>query len=297
MRTIDYGSDSEILTFEFPQEWNPSDLDGLTIQIADRDGNELLAASAATLYSETTLDSDTSRYSFSIILADGSGALSPGDHIRISGVLGYEDHVVKGWSPSDLTATLEGFIDRDFEAGATINRLCAVADIDVSDTDTFSAGKELVITWTPAGTGSPSTELGIISQHIQVEPEGFALYFRSLYPRAYEGLIKPWGRMDEVKAAAIEEVRDRLLEKDTRFDISLVRDQSILRPAIAAACAVNWTLNGDKNINDERKYYERRLEQCIERLSKLPVWVDLDDDAVQDDDETIAHPQIFYAGW
>jgi len=297
MRELNYNSDSEKIRLDYPYQWNPLSITGLTLTINDRDGTELVAATEASLYSETSLDTECRRYSRSITLVSGSGSLDIGDTIRIKGILGFEDHFVKGWDLDNLTAELENFVDRDFESGSTVHKLSATVTVDLSDTDTFTAGKELLLIWEPTGTGAKLTELGIVSQYQQDDLAGFEGEFRDIYPRAYIGLTQPRNRLKNVMTAAQNEVRSMLLERDPRFDISKIRDQDILNPAIMASCAVHWALNGDDRIKDERAEYKSRLSNEIQRLTVLPVWVDTDDDTVQDDGETVAHPYFFSTGW
>jgi hypothetical protein len=283
------------IPLDFPNTWDPSDLTGLTIQIADVEGNELIASSAATLYSETTLDSAVSRYSTSIVLADGSDSLSDGDQIRISGVLGYEDHVVKGWSLSDLTATLEDFVDRDFEAGATVNRLYAVATVDLSDTDVFQSGDMIVITWTPTGTGAPLTQIAEIEEYSQIDVAGFVGDFRALYSRAYKALTSPEGRLDTVIRLSQDELRTDLASRG--LDISRIKDQRLISPPLMAKVAEIWARDGDKDSDDEHQRHSRTYSAALETLCSLPIWVDLDGDGAQEDGEIDTYPVILEEVW
>ena len=297
MRRLNLGNSSEVIELEFPLEWEPADLTELTLTINDRDGTELMPAETTTLYTATVLDTASYRYCRELTLEAGSDDLEIGDRIRVTGVLGYEDHVVKGYDSVDLTAELEEYVDRDFEEGATIHRLSAIVTVDLSDTDTFPAGEELVLIWTPTGTGGPFTQEASISSYRQIDIAGLTEELEAVYPRAHKALKKPKSRLGRVVARARSDIRSRLLIMDPQFEINDIRDQSILIPAVAAQCAVLWSLNGDDDMDEERKVYRGQVSSEIDVLSKLNLWVDQDDDLVEDQLEERTHPHIFHKGW
>jgi hypothetical protein len=297
MRHLNLGNSSEIIQLDFPLEWDPSVLTELTLTINDQANNELMAAAEASLYTSTTLENGVSRYDREIVLADESEDLEIGDCVRIVGVLGYEDHTVKGYDVDNLTAELEDYADRDFEVGAAVHRLSAVSTVDLSDTDTFPAGTELVLIWTPTGTGGPFTQTAKISSYQQIDIAGLSSELKDIYPRVYDGLTKPRNRLERVSASARRDIRSRLLIMDSNFDINLIRDQSILIPAVAAQCAVLWAVNGDDDMKEEREVYGLRVASEVDVLSKLSLWVDEDSDLVDDPLEDRTHPHIFHKGW
>lgn len=298
LRRFSLGNAAEVIDLPYPLEWSPADLTGLTLNINDQDGNELMAADDATLYTEATLSVDSLRYSRDITLTEEDGALAIGDLIRIEGILGYENHTVKGWDADNLTAELEEYIDRDFEAGSTVNRLSATIEVDISDTDVFPAGKQLVLIWTPTGTGGVITEIAVVSSYRQVDIAGLSLELQDVYPRAYKALKEPRDRLARVAARARSDIRKQLLLVDEEFEINNIRDQDAILPAVAAQCAVLWTLNGDEQLEDERKMYLSQVAAEIDTLSKLSeLWVDSDSDLVDDPLEKREHPPIFHKGW
>lgn len=298
MRRLNLGNSAEIIRFRYPLEWEPADLTGLTLAINDQAANELMAADAATLYTESALDADANRYARKIVLENGSEDLEIGDLIRIQGILGYEDHTVKGYDSANLTAELEAHIDRDFEAGATVNRLSATIEVDLSDTDVFPAGTMLLLIWTPTGTGGPITQEAIISSYRQIDMSGLSEMMQDIYPRAYKALTTPRDRLKRVAARAVSDIRKRLLIMDDQFEINNIRDMDALLPVVSAQCAVLWTLNGDDDLDEERKTYKAEVDTEIEILSKDDIlWVDVDADLVDDPLEKRAHLHIFHTGW
>ena len=296
MRTLTNQTTSIVL--DFPRGWNPANLTSITIGIADTEGNQLLPdpyVDDVTLYVEAALNSDSLRYSNSIELESGSDDLEVGDLIRISGILGYEDHVVKGYDADNLTAVLEGFVDRDFEEGATVNRLHGIYSCDLSDTATFQPGIQMVLTWTPTGTGDIVTEMAEIEETFQVDVAAFTKKFKAEYSRAYDALIKPSDRLDIIIESAQEELRTDLIDRN--LDLSRIKDQKRITPPLMALVAVKWALGGDEGTSDELEKYEKAYSAAFEKLCRNPGFVDLDGDGTQDTGEDVSYPLYFERIW
>jgi hypothetical protein len=295
MRTL--SNDTTSIQLDYPRTWNPADLTAVTIQISDVAGNELLADDAVevAIYTETALDADSRRYTREIVLADESEVLDIGDLVRIKGILGYEDHVVKGYDAENLTAELEEYVDRDFEAGATVNRLSAIAPVDLSDTDVFPPGIQMVITWAPAGTGSVVTELAEIEAGLQIDVASFTKEFAALYPRAYNALKEPADRLDTVIRLVQDEMRGDLASRG--LDISRIKDQKLINPPLMSMVALKWALGGDEDTSDELEVLEKVYSAAFEKLCRNPIWVDKNDDGIQNEGEVDSYPQYFERIW
>ena len=290
-----FSHQTTVIPLSFPLSWDPSDLSSVTLQIADVDGNELQAATGVSLYTATTLAEDVHVYEDSITLADDAEGLSIGDHIRITGIYGYEDHVVKGFDTETKLVTLERATEIDFEEGAFVYRLSAIATVDFSNTDTYPSGIQLVLTWTPTGTGSPITEQAEVEGFAQVDVAGLAADLQVMFPRAYEALKSPADRLDRMVRICTEEIRDALAIRGC--DIARIKDQRRLTPLISAAVAYHWSLNGDVALQDERETLGQYYSATLENFAKLPLWVDLDGDGKQEEGETQDYPLFFERNW
>jgi hypothetical protein len=284
-----------VLSIEYPRTWDESLLTDVSVQIADFDGTELLASTSADLYTSTTLDADSLRYTRSITLAAGSDDLVTGDLIRIRGILGYEDHVVKGYDASNLVAELESHVDRDFENGASVDRLSAIATVDLSDTDVFAPGTQIVITWTPTGTGDSLTELAEIETDSQIDVAEFTTEFSAIYSRAYNALKTPADRLDTMIGLAQNEIRLQLSARG--LDIARIKDQRLISPLLMAKLAEMWARDGDESSADEHQRHSQAYSAALESLCQLPIWIDLDGDGINDDGETQSHPVYFERVW
>jgi hypothetical protein len=280
----------------FPRGWDPATLTAVTLQIADKDANELQAATATALYTAAALATGgADQFASSFTLAAGAGALIPGDFIRLSGVSGYEDHVVKGYDATTRTVVIELVLGRDFEAGAKVYRLSTIATVDFSDTDDYPPGIQLVLTWTPTGSGDVFTERAEIDDRVQLDVAELSADFAALYPRAWQALKEPQDRFDRILRMAQDELR--LVLSSRGLDPTRLVDQRLLSPPLMATLARFWLINGDEKMEDERKILESNYSAQIERLCNLPVWVDSDIDGVEDTDETTSHPQQYERVW
>lgn len=292
---ITYTAKTTTIKKQFPRGWDPSTLTGVTLQIKDVDGVELQVAAAAALYTATSIDGDASRFAYSFTLDAGAGALVPGDIIRIVGVNGQEDHIVKGWDDTNKVVDLETYINRDFEDGAAVYRLSAVATVDFSNATTYPAGTQLVLVWTPTGSGSSFTERAEIETRLQVDVAAFTADFRALYPRAYDALSVPADRLDTIIRLALDELRLILLSRG--LDMARVVDQRLISPPLMALVARYWTINGDENLEDERKVIDAAYSAAVEQLCTLPIWEDSDGDEILDEGEIQDHPVYFERVW
>jgi hypothetical protein len=298
MIELNYSSSAQAIRVVFPESWDPALLTGLTLTIKDRQGAVLMAAAPATLWPDAVLDGAAPAFSLSIKLDGTPTALAPQDPIKIVGAGGISEYqTVADYNTVTKVATLESILRNGYSDGDDVYGLWAIITVDLSNTTTYPAGKELTLLWTPSGISGEFTELAEISRYNQLDAAGFAQYLRDIYPRAYDGLVQPRNRLSTVIEEATQKVAALLISRDPTFVLSKVRDQRLIRPAIAAACAVIWVRNADSELEDERKEWRRDLSEEIETLASQPVWVDLEDDFVEEAGETSEHPHVFRKGW
>lgn len=311
MRELRYNSASEVLRVNFPSSWDPSALTGLTLTIKGRDGSVLLDAEDVTLWTPTTLDGAAAAFSTSITLdeitvpPEGEGepttvdpdSLSPGDLIMLVGPEGREIQTVKGYDATTFVVALDAILRNGYGDGNAVYGLWGSVEIDLSDTATYPAGKELTLVWTPTGTGAEFTELAVVSKYQQLETAGFESYLRDMRPRVWIGLKQPRDRLNTVVKEARSKVQNMLLDHDKTFVMERVRDQAILNPAIAAACAVLWMRDSDDELKEEKKSAMSDLTEEVGELCASQVWVDLEDDEIEGAGDKREHPHVFRKGW
>lgn len=298
-----YTNSTVLINIDFPETWDPSDLTGLTLKINDHDASDppLMTATAATLYTATTLGADVSRYLDEVTLAAAAGNLQPGDVIRIVGAAGKEDRTVKGYDSTTKVATLEQIVDNEYADGDAVYLLSASVTVDFSSLTTFPLGERMVFTWTPTGTGAPFTQLAEIAATVQVDIEKFDLTFRALFRRAYDGLKKSEDRLGTVFEEAQKLLRRKLVSR--HMDITRVMDQDVLAPCLRLLCAIMWATGGELSegdgptLKDELAEWRKEEISEFELLCSLPIWVDKDFDNIEDDGETVSHEYYSRKAW
>ncbi len=296
MKQINYDADDNIVRLEFPPEWKAADISGLTIAIHDRSAVEMLAATAATLYTATSIDmaSGVNAYTSEMTLDSGAGDLVAGDPLLITGIAGTELARVQGYDSTNKVVTLEHPLEYDHDDDDAVYRRSATYELDTTDTDAFTAGLVMVLTWKPAGTGGATKELAQIAK-AAVYVDELALRFSRLYPRAYSAITDPVNRFADVAAEAQRQVQGELLAAD--LDMNRVVDQGVLVPAIMSKMALMWSLNGDDAMEYEHGVLSLEYDKQIGFLKNQPIWQDLDQDSIEDDDEVSDHAPTFGRAW
>jgi hypothetical protein len=294
MKQIRYNSTAAPLRLAIPAEWDVTLLTALTLTVTDLDGVELLAADAATLWADTTLAADADAYLSSLTLAAGATDLAKGDPIQIQGVVGPERHIVKGYDSTTKIVEIEQILENDHVTGDEVWGLFADYELDTSTVATWTAGLVFTLTWTPTGTGTPITEMGQIAKSA-LDLQGLERRFSILYPRAHDDFSRPSDKFAEVLEEAELQVENDLLGAGVLMQ--RVVDQDKLSPLVMKKLACMWTWNGDKNKEDERNFLCSDYDKELAKVLSWPIWVDQDQDKVQDEDEVTSHNPIFCRSW
>jgi hypothetical protein len=294
MRQLKYNSATNVLRFEFPVEWEGDDITGVTLAIHDKSGTELLAADALTLYTATELDGAVDKHLNEIVLDSAAGALSPGDPILIDGIAGPERNRVKGYDSSTFAVTLESILDNDHADADAVYGLWGTYTLDTTTVATWTAGLIVTLTWTPAGSGQATTELAQISKSV-VEIEGLAKRFSRVYPRAFRSFTESVDRLADMLDEAKRRVEKDMLAENMVMNRTV--DQDVLSEWIMAKMAHLWALNGDKDLEDERKVLSKECEIEKQLVYKLPIWADHNQDKIEDAEEVTDHIRTFGRGW
>jgi hypothetical protein len=294
MRQIRYNHATNVLRMEFPPEWDGKLISGVTVGIKDREATELLAAQSVTLYTATTVDGDVDRYANTIVLDSGAGSLSIGDPLLLCGAAGDEVVRVKDYDSTTYTVTLETILQNEYADNSPVYGLFGSYTLDVTDTDTYTTGLVLVLTWTPTGDGSPTTELAQIAVS-ELELVGIELAFNRIYQRAYDAFKRPVDIFDDMVEEATRQVRYELLA--SQLDIHRVKDQGVITPLVMAKMAYLWSLNADEDKTDERVVINAEYDRQLGIVKALPLWVDTDQDEVEEEDEVSDHGWMPNRGW
>lgn len=293
---IAYNDSSFPLRFSYPTEWDPALISAITITCKDDDGEELLSAQSATLYTDTTLDEDADQYTSSIVLASGAGAVAPGDRMVIDGIEGTETVIIKAYDSSTRTAELEEILLYNHLDGDNVYATWATYNLDTSTVADFPKGLLFSILWTPTGDGNVTRWEAQIAAS-EVDLSGIQEQFKAAYPRAWETFRNPVGKFDIIQKIAERQIKNDLLAENNSLDFDRVVDQDQLMDVVMAKMAYIWALQGDENKTDEREAIGSELEAQMARLRQAVLWTDDDQDDDRDSEEVTDHEPIFNTNW
>jgi hypothetical protein len=281
MKQVKYGEDAQPLRCEFPPAWDSEAITGVEISIADRSGTELLAATAATLYTATTLNADVDAGAEYFVLAEGASAVEPGDIVLIGDSDDGEPEtiVVNHYDAVNRRVYGEEDLKDAHSSGAAVIGLFATYSLDISDTDTYTKGKQLVVTWNPNTDDIAYTEVYQVSG-TQMASSAFWRDFGALYPVEYEIASK----RDTV---AFEGLIRRLFSQELMnhsMDSNRIVDQDRLLGGMVLYA--RWTILRDP---EERQAARKDFENWVTMLAQDPIWIDHDQDGVEEDAEKSTH--------
>ena len=299
MRQIEFANSSFGLRLEWPSSWFVMDITGVTIRVTDLNGAELLAETAATLWTSDTirLNGGVSAFGKSLTLEESQGgsvpALTTGDRLRIgtSADGPYEEVEVIAWDSTTDTAILDRDLRFDHADETTVVALWCTYDLDVSDEDIFPLNKQVVLHWSPDTDDLELTERGEIARAAFSFP-GFEESFKTLYPYEYEGTTQPEHRLPSFLAEAFRQVSMDLRMRS--MDINRLVDQELLLPTITSK--VRWLIlmSGDDRYDssDQRDTALQEWQRQFETLAALPIWTDDNQDEIEQDSEVTTHEYV-----
>jgi hypothetical protein len=296
MKQLQYSNSAFELRLEFPSSWDVDNITGVTLRITNYAGTELLAASAATLWTTATtqLASAVSAHANQIVLEDSLGgavpSLNTGDRIRIlmSGAGQWEEVQVAAWDDIGKIATLDADLRWAHSEHAQIIGMFATYDLDLSNTDTWPLNEEVVLRWLPDSDDLEITEIAQVSK-FEFAFDGFEEQFKEIYPYEYKAATVPEHRLPALLNVAYRQTKSELA---TRFlNIDRVVDQSLLYDVLMAKIRHIMLTTGDSRYDTapqaEQAFSE--WQRHFETLAGLPIWSDDDQDEIKDDDEVTTH--------
>jgi hypothetical protein len=232
---------------------------------------------AVTVYGGDTLAQDADAGSFEIVLTTGT-ALEAGDSIAIgTDAAGYEQRIVKSYTAATKTVVLTTCLDRDRVAGLEVLGLDMSAVIDAS-LEGFDNLQEVSVRWKQDGDGLTMTEMWRVLS-VENQPAGLEAAFKAAYPACADAV-------DDIGKLSDRAEQWLIMYFETRGrDYKLVVDNELTKEALMAKMALMVGVGNDLG---EIQYarIESYLEEMLSLLDGLPVWIDDDEDGIQDEDET-----------
>lgn len=295
-KKIIYGGET-MLRLEYPLTWNVDNLSAVNVAIHDRAGNELLASTAATLFTATTLEGAVTAGSYEVALNSGTDEVFPGDVLVIAQSSAPAEEIeAEYFTGSTYTVTTKRPLLYDHPDDADVYGCFALYDLDASDTDTFELGEQLVISWIPTWTDSPVEGGDTVRERAEVvayetRVADFQQRFASTFPREYEAVTEPLDRFEDIYYEARRQLKTELALRG--LDMDRIVDADLLGPVLMNKMRWIILVTADESYIDEREACMAEYNRQFELLCNSTIWVDNDQDNVLDDDELTTHDHIF----
>ncbi len=278
---VKYGYNANVLRAELPDDYDTITAAAITIT-KDADGTDLLAATAATVYTATTLNGAVEAGADTVTVDSGADNLAAGDLIRISSTSGGAETMrVTAYNATTKVATLDDYLLYDHESGAAVTARWLTYTLDASTTSTWTSGLDFTIEWNPTSDNQPWTEPGEILERTTGGASG--TLFSVLYSH-YDKAI-PSGKFNDYESAANEELRSLFLGRGVDID-KLVASYSI-QPLIMAQMALFIAETGDDTWAGERAAMGKKRDDLLDSFTSSYQWIDKDQDLAVDDGEEI----------
>ena len=186
MKQLKYGDDSNTLRYEFPDLWIDDLPATLNISFDDTAGGALLAATAATIRTATTLNGDVEYGDGVMTLNSAAAAVSPGDRLHIAASVDGPSEIVEceSYNTTTYVVTLKDDLEYDHATGTAVSGYFATYDADLSGDD-FTKGLKFKISWIPANDFPTTTELAMIAG-ASVAASEFWAKLQNRFPVEYE---------------------------------------------------------------------------------------------------------------
>jgi hypothetical protein len=276
-KTIKSGDSSFIVKSRIPSKWNHGNT--ITADLIDLAGNELDTDNAVTVYSGGVLASGAVAGEYEIVLAVDN-AVEAGAHIAIgSDASGYQTLIVDSYTAATKTIELTECLDED------VTTLDSVYGLDVSTTIDFSQSiyddlEKISIRWKSDGDELDMVEVWRILTK-ENQPSGLESAFKNAYPTIASTVEDE--TFNDLSTRAEQWLINYCNVKNR--DYKLVQDNELTKELMINQMALMQGTGADIS----EVYYDRiqkQLDNNLIMFDELPIWIDKDQDDVQDDDET-----------
>lgn len=254
-----------------------------TITITDKAGNLLVDEDDATVGVADELAADAVAGATSMTLAYTGTPYTPaaGDVLLLGDdVTGYQSLTVRAFDASTGVITTQEFVDYPYPSGTPVEWRDVTYSVDASAAE-WADLTEVTVTWSPDNDCLPWTELyQVLARSAAVG--GLESEFRIAYPRYHEQIASGTfsNYLERAKARLRLYLESRGRDFDRGIDSPRLADPLMLTIALLVAEA-----NSDR-FADEYERLKTAWNEQLALMDKLPLWVDLNQDRVENDEET-----------
>jgi hypothetical protein len=291
-RPIKFGDGSFGLEFEFPIRWNEAAVTSVTLSITDDAGTVLLDDASCTLWSGV-IKTGTAPEAQDLSLQVTSASIPrKGMRYRIESSDSYgnaEDVFLDSFvldSSNEYTFTIERELRFYHAASEEVYGCYAIYSLNASDTDTFSLGRMLKLTWTPDSNDQAYTQrfvvTGVAGSHPKLWND-----LRRAYPGEWE-LVQDED-LDSLEAIIMDGFDTEVV--DLHLDSNRVVDQDILnrgRLLFARKDLLEARNPSSPALPVATKAY---ISWRANLASSVALWTDRNENNVNDDGEERRHTE------
>ena len=282
MRQLEYNNAAFTMVFEFPPGWDIASITAVNITVKNTAGTTLLAETAATIYTATTLNGAVAIGDSYVTLANTATACVPGRQYEMAASAAGPAEVLSCHHYDGTNYLLYGTADTRsaHTTGTAVKGAYCTYDLDTSTVATWPVGTQCVIQWAPVGSDDPSMfERAEISISRFGAPD-FEQRFEAKYPIEYDVAR---GEIGSLEFETYELLKMRMKSDGVHLD--RLRDTNDVMPTfLALARYIVLEGSGDSETT-ERNEARENYDRLYAYLAKIPAWQDLDQDEIQDPSE------------
>jgi hypothetical protein len=261
----------------FADEW-PTDAT-ITVTISDTSSTtKLVDGGATTQVAADTVATEAAAETFSVVVTTG-GDHKQGDLVAIgSGTGGFHVYQVDDYDSATKTLALQTGLYEIAKAGAAVRSLEVLYTVDASG---WASNVDRVwVKWIPDSGGTPRTEIWDV-QSVLTDVAGFEDEFRAAFEDLYDAIDSE--DFDKFVTRARVTLKNWFDGHGRDFgriaDSTLIQEPMLLQTAILIA----------DRLGMEEERYNRliaRLEGYLTVLNGNSIWIDSNEDGVQEESET-----------
>ncbi len=276
-KVITTGDSSFTIKSKMPSDWITSAI--VTVTVGDKAGTDLVAAQATTQLGVDTIALAVAAGAFVATLTTGK-AYEAGDTIVIgSDAAGWQLREVDHYDSSSKIITFVTGLDEAVAALASIRSLDMSYTLDAS-ADAWSGLKQVYVEWIPSTDNQPFRETWEVSSFksaiANLEDE-----FRAAFHSLYEKVIQPEDFKkfeDRARDRIKQELQNKGRDLDLIVDSQILREVTLIEIALLIGRAYQMDTDQYERLEKDREYQFNILDNNL-------IWIDENEDGVQDDSE------------
>jgi hypothetical protein len=263
--------------------------DGCTISITTPGGVVLVDADDMVTRAADTLSTAATAGRKTFVITAGVGSYTPtsGDHFRVgSASQGWQYLTVVSYASATKTVTADKYARQSFASGSAVQYLDMTYELDTTAAAWDGIDRVTVEYIPQTSTGVDPDQIPWTEIHEVLLRSSTAGVvdsdFRDAFPMYWESV--PDGSIDVLRTRATQRLKTYFESKGR--DWSRVVDSEILHEPLLIQMAVLTGLANSERFKDELEWLTKDLQGQLSAIDSLSIWVDFDEDKIEDDAET-----------